>query len=162
MSKKSLIQKTRKKKEPINIFDDKFLKSKDIALQPITIFFEISSELEEIPSKTRYLSLEHIPTIEKGKISDRSKKSGKSRKSKRSSQKSEKSEKSEKSKSQKSTNVTNKKNNKRKSYKDSEKYNSNVVIVHHDDDCSSTDPIEKEVAKLKRLLSKSKEKKKRK
>ena len=152
-------------KEPINHFDDEFLNSKDLALQPISFLFESDCDLNDLTSKTKHLSLKHKNKYEKQKSSDRSKRS-------KNTQKSEKSEKSEKSKktkkssqkslnSQKSTSNTNKKLNSKKTFKESNLYSSNIVIVHNDDDCSSTDPIEKEVEKLKKLIAKRERKKKK-
>lgn len=151
MSSISISSTMKKKTEPKDVFDDEFLTSKDLALQPITFFYESNSNLEEIPVKGRHLSLKSKKT-EKDKKSDRSRKSRKSHKSQKS------------QKSQKSTSNTNKKSEKRKSVRESQVYSSNIVIIQNDeenDDCSSTDPIEKEVAKLKKLMSKSKEKKKK-
>ena len=147
MSSNSISSKMKKKEEPRNIFDDEFLSSKDLALQPITFFYESNINLEEIPIKERHLSL-------KSKRAEKEQKPESSRKSQKS------------QKSQKSTSNTNKKSEKRKSMRDSQIYSSNIVIIHNDDDenddCPYTDPIEKEVEKLKKLMSKSKEKKKRK
>ena len=147
MSSNSISSKMKKKEEPRNIFDDEFLTSKDLALQPITFFYESNNNLEEIPIKERHLSLKS-KRVEKEQKPESSRKSQKSQKS------------------QKSTSNTNKKSEKRKSMRDSQVYSSNIVIIHNDDDenddCSYTDPIEKEVEKLKKLMSKSKEKKKRK
>ena len=148
MSSNSISSKMKKKEEPKNVFDEEFLASKDLALQPIDFFNESNINLEEPPIKQRHLSLKS-KRLEKDKKSERSRKSQKSQKS------------------QKSTSNTNKKSERRRSVsaRDSQVYNSNIVIVHNDDeneDCSSTDPIEKEVAKLKKLISKNKEKKKKK
>ena len=150
MSSISISSNMKKKAEPKDVFDDEFLTSKDLALQPITFFYESNSNLEEIPIKERHLSLK-TKKFEKDKKSDRSKKSRKSHKSQKS------------QKSQKSTSNTNKKSEKRKTM--TQLFSSNIVIINNDDendDCSSTDPIEKEVAKLKKLMSKSKEKNKKK
>ena len=162
MSKKSINSSLNKKvREPLNHFDDNFLHSKDLALQPITFFFESDCALEEISSKARHLSLntnelKKKKTSKNKRKSKKSIKSNKSQKSKKSSQKSQD--------SQKSTSNTNKKKvNQKNSIKDSCLYNSNIVIIHQeDDDCSSSDPIEKEVAKLKKLMSKSRDKKNKK
>lgn len=143
MSSISISSKMKKKEEPKNVFDDEFLTSKDLALQPITFFYESNFNLEELPIKEKHLSL-------KSKKVEKDKKSESSRKTQ---------------KSQKSTSNTNKRSERRKSMRDSQIYSSNIVIIYNDDendDCSSTDPIEKEVAKLKKLMSKSKDKKKRK
>jgi ribosome-associated translation inhibitor RaiA len=64
-------------------------------------------------------------------------------------------------KSQKSTSNTNKKSHRRKSGHDSQIYNSNIVIVHDEEEESCGDPIEKEVEKLKKLMAKNRRKKKK-
>ena len=156
MSSKNVLNSSwRKKIEPINHFDEDFLISKDNALQPIKFFLENEEDdLNINQNKVRHLSLrvkkesykEKEKESEKEKGTERTKKSRKSHKS------------------QKSTSNTNKKSARKKSIRDSQLYNSNIVIVHDEenDDCSSTDPIEKEVEKLKKLMSKSKGKKKKK
>ena len=156
MSSKNVLNSSwRKKIEPINHFDEDFLISKDKALEPIIFFLENEEDdLNINRNKVRHLSLrvkkesykEKEKESEKEKGTERTKKSRKSHKS------------------QKSTSNTNKKSARKKSIRDSQLYNSNIVIVHDekDDDCSSTDPIEKEVEKLKKLMSKSKGKKKKK
>ena len=141
-------------KKNIDSFDDFsnwFLKSKDIALQPINFIFESECNLEI--KKKNYLSLKSDKQLNEEKESSRSKKSKKSKKSQKS---------LNTQKSQKSTSNISKKHHKRKGRNSI--YNSNVVIVHYDtndDDCSSTDPIEREVEKLKKLISKNKIKKKK-
>jgi len=149
MSSNQIHPKMKKKKEPKDTFDDQFLISKDLALQPITFFYESDFNLEEAPIKERHLSLKS-KKVEKDKKSDRSRKSRKSNKSQKS------------QKSQKSTSNTNRKSEKRKSM--TQVYSSNIVIINNDDgDENDNDcPIEKEIAKLKKLMSKSKEKKKKK
>ena len=156
MSSKNVLNSSwRKKIEFINHFDEDFLISKDKALQPIIFFLEIEEDdLNINQNKVRHFSIrvkkesykEKEKESEKEKGTERTKKSRKSHKS------------------QKSTSNTNKKSARKKSIRDSHLYNSNIVIVHdeEDDDCSSTDPIEKEVEKLKKLMSKSKGKKKKK
>ena len=156
MSSKNVLNSSwRKKIEFINHFDEDFLISKDKALQPILFFLENEEDdLNINRNKVRHLSLrvkkesykEKEKESEKEKGTERTKKSRKSHKS------------------QKSTSNTNKKSARKKSIRDSHLYNSNIVIVHdeEDDDCSSTDPIEKEVEKLNKLMSKSKGKKKKK
>ena len=132
--------------ESIDEFDNWFLKSKDLALQPINFLFESEPKLNR--QKAKHLSIKNDRDYERC----RSSKSKKSKKSKRSSQKSDNTH-----KSQKSTSNTNKKTNRKKG-RDSI-YNSNVVIVHYEDDdesSSSFDPIQKEVEKLKNLLLKKK------
>ena len=148
MSSKNVLNSSwRKKIEFINHFDEDFLISKDKALQPILFFLENEEDdLNINRNKVRHLSLRVKKESEKEKGTERTKKSRKSHKS------------------QKSTSNTNKKSARKKSIRDSHLYNSNIVIVHdeEDDDCSSTDPIEKEVEKLNKLMSKSKGKKKKK
>ena len=129
---KSVIQKS----ESINKFVDEFLTSKDRALEPIKFLFENEEEMDLSP-KVRHLSIK----VKKDKRTDGSKKSRKSKGS---------------------TSNTNKKSVRRKSIRESQLYSSNIVIVHNDEEeeeNSSTDPIEKEVEKLKKLMSKSKGKK---
>ena len=99
----------------------------------------VNDENIDLGAKVRHLSIK----AKKEKKSDRSKKS---------------------KKSQKSTSNTNKKSARKKSLRDSQLYSSNIVIVYNDeeeDEDSSTDPIEKEVEKLKKLMSKSRAKKKK-
>ena len=132
---KSAIQKL----GSINQFVNEFLTSKDKALEPIKFLFENDEDLDLSP-KVRHLSI----------------KAKKDRKSDRSSKKSKK--------SKNSTNNTNKKSARRKSARESQLYSSNIVIVHNDEEEneeSSTDPIEKEVEKLQKLMSKSRTKKKK-
>ena len=157
MSKKS-IKKLKDISEPINKFDEIFLQSKDLALQPITFFIESDCDLKELPTKSNHLSLSHKNHYNRKKSSQRSKKSKKSEKSEKSRKSSQKS-----LKSQKSTSNTNKKSatRKRSFNNDSNIYSSNIVIVYNDDDCSSTDPIEKEIQKFKRMMSKNQKKKKK-
>ena len=131
---KSVVQKS----ESINKFVDEFLTSKDRALEPIKFLFENEEEMDLSP-KVRHLSIK----VKKERKTDISKKSKKYKDS---------------------TSNTNKKSARRKSLRESQLYSSNIVIVHHDDEDeenSSTDPIEKEVEKLQKLMSKSKGKKKK-
>ena len=131
---KSVIQKS----ESINKFVDEFLNSKDRALEPIKFLFDNEEEIDLSP-KVRHLSIK----VKKDKRTDGSKKSRKSKGS---------------------TSNTNKKSARRKSIRESQLYSSNIVIVHNDEEGeenSSTDPIEKEVEKLQKLMSKSKGKKKK-
>ena len=131
---KSVIQKS----EYINKFVDEFLNSKDRALEPIKFLFDNEEEIDLSP-KVRHLSIK----VKKDKRTDGSKKSRKSKGS---------------------TSNTNKKSARRKSIRESQLYSSNIVIVHNDEEGeenSSTDPIEKEVEKLQKLMSKSKGKKKK-
>ena len=150
MSKKSQNINIENIKDPINLFSE-FLNSKDLALQPISFLSESDCDLKDSTSKTKHLSLNHKNNYEKKKSSGRSKKSNKTEKSEKLSQKS--------FTSQKSTSNTNK--NRKKSIKESNLYSSNIVIIH-DDDCSSTDPIEREVEKLKKLIAKRERKKEKK
>ena len=134
MVNKSMVQKS----ESINKFVNEFLSSKDKALEPIKFLFENDEDLDLSP-KVRHLSIK----VKKEKKSDSTKKSKKSKNS---------------------TSNTNKKSARRKSVRDSQLYSSNIVIVHNDeeeDEKSSTDPIEKEVEKLQKLMSKSRTKKKK-
>ena len=139
MSKNNEVNKNEiKKLGSINQFVDEFLNSKDKALEPIKFLFENDEDFDISP-KVRHLSIK----VKKEKRTDRSKKS---------------------KKSQKSTSNTNKKSTRKKSVKDSQLYSSNIVIVHNDEDeeeNSSIDPIGKEVEKLKKLMSKSRSKKKK-
>ena len=145
MSKNILNISWKKKRNLINYFNEDFLNSKDEALQPITLFFENIDILDVPQDKINYFPL-HKKEKEKEKKSDNSKKSQNFQNS------------------QRSTSNSNKKSEKRKSITDSQIYSSNIVIVHNDEeneDLSPTDPIEKEVEKLKRLMSRNREKKKR-
>ena len=136
MSKKSQNINIENIKDPINLFSE-FLNSKDLALQPISFLSESDCDLKDSTSKIKHLSLNHKNNYEKKKSSGGSKKSNKTEKSENSKKLSQKS-----FTSQKSTSNTNK--NRKKSIKESNLYSSNIVIIH-DDDCSSTDPIEREV-----------------
>ena len=134
MVNKSMVQKS----ESINKFVNEFLSSKDKALEPIKFLFDNEEEIDLSP-KVRHLSIK----VKKEKKSDSTKKSKKSKNS---------------------TSNTNKKSARRKSVRDSQLYSSNIVIVHNDeeeDEDSSFDPIEKEVEKLQKLMSKSRAKKKK-
>lgn len=133
--------------EHVNIFDENFLVSKDEALQPINIFFENEDrdDLNDNRIKGNHLSLKNIHENVEEKRTERSKKSKRSKKSQ---------------KSLKSTNNTNKKSARKKSIRNSQLYNSNIIIVNdEEEDLSPTDPVEKEVEKLKRLMARSKKKK---
>ena len=147
MSKNILNISWKKKRNLINYFNEDFLNSKDEALQPITLFFENIDILDVPQDKINYFRL-HEKEKEKEKKSDNSKKSNKSQNLQN---------------SQKSTSNPNKKSEKRKSITDSQIYSSNIVIVQNEEneDLSPTDPIEKEVEKLKRIMSRNREKKKR-
>ena len=139
MSNKEILNKSVvQKSESINKFVDEFLNSKDRALEPIKFLFDNEEEIDLSP-KVRHLSIK----VKKDKRTDGSKKSRKSKGS---------------------TSNTNKKSARRKSIRESQLYSSNIVIVHNDEEGeenSSTDPIEKEVEKLQKLMSKSKGKKKK-
>ena len=126
-----------------NIFDEDFLVSKDEALQPINIFFENEEDKINNQDKNKHLSLKIIKENEEGKRTERSKRS---------------------QKSQKSTSNTNKRSARKKSIRDSQLYDSNIIIVNDDEeeDRSPTDPIVKEVEKFKKLMARSKKKKKKK
>ena len=130
------------KLEHVNIFDDDFLVSKDEALQPINIFFE-SKDKEDLNNsqiKNKKLSLKIT------KENDEEKRSSKSKRS------------------QKSTSNTNKKSARKKSIRNSQLYSSNIIIINdeEDEDRSPTDPIGKEIEKIKKLMARSKKKKKKK
>ena len=142
MSKNILNISWKKKGNLINYFDKDFLKSKDEALQPITLFFE-NIDILDIPQDK--INNFRIQEKKKEKKSDNSKKSQNFQNS------------------QKSTSNPNKKSEKRKSITDSQIYSSNIVIVQNEEneDLSPTDLIEKEVEKLKRIMSRNREKKKR-
>ena len=136
----------------IEEFDNWFLKSKDDALQPINFIFE--SECKQKKSIVKHLPL----NVETG-ITRKNKRSN-SKRSKKSTKSSQKTLNTHKS--QKSTSNTNKKQTEQKG-RDSI-YNSNVVIVHYDDegnDDYSMDPIQKEVEKLKKIILKNKSCKKK-
>ena len=139
MSNNDIINKNAVQKlGSINQFVNEFLTSKDKALEPIKFLFENDEDLDLSP-KVRHLSIK----VKKERRTDRSKKSKKSKGS---------------------TSNTNKKSVRRKSIRESQLYSSNIVIVHNDeeeDEESSTDPIEKEVEKLQKLMSKSRTKKKK-
>ena len=162
-TKNVLISNWRKKIEPINHFNEDFLISKDKALEPIKFFLEIEEDdLYINQNKIRHLSLRVKKEKNKEKEKESEKEKGTESEKDKGTERTKKSRKSHKS--QKSTSNTNKKSAPKKSLKDSQIYNSNIVIVQdeEDDDCSSTDPIEKEVEKLKRFMSRSKGKKKKK
>jgi hypothetical protein len=133
------------KLEHVNIFDDDFLVSKDEALQPINIFFgsEDKEDLNNSQIKNKKLSLKIT------KENDEEKRSAKSKRSQ---------------KSQKSTSNTNKKSARKKSIRNSQLYSSNIIIINdeEDEDRSPTDPIGKEIEKIKKLMARSKKKKKKK
>ena len=140
MSKHSNSMNKINKAEPKDYFDNDFLASKDLALQPINCFSNIDCDLEEISTKARHLSLKGKKELKKDKNSFRSNKSKKSKNS------------------QKSTSNTNQKQEKKRSNKEAQIYNSNIVIVQLEDEnenVSYKDPIEEEIEKLKKFISKS-------
>ena len=145
MSKDILNKSLRNKTELIDQFDDDFLTSKDLALKPINFLFENELILDIDENKNRNLSL---------KVKKESQKEIKTFMTKNS------------EKSQKSTSNTNKKYKKKKSFSESQLYSSNIIIVNYIDEdeenCSSSDPIEKEILKFNRLMSKLKETKRKK
>ena len=145
MSKDILNKSLRNKTELIDQFDDDFLTSKDLALKPINSLFENELILDIDENKNRNLSL---------KVKKESQKEIKTFMTKNS------------EKSQKSTSNTNKKYKKKKSFSESQLYSSNIIIVNYIDEdeenCSSSDPIEKEILKFNRLMSKLKEMKRKK
>ena len=77
MSSKLNVKIKINKKENNDNVDEDFLKSKDIALQPLNMIFEPEIDYEKVNTKSRHLSLK----INKEKKSSRSKKSRKSQKS---------------------------------------------------------------------------------
>ena len=131
----------KEKIEIINIFDEKFLNEKDIALQPITCILETNNNLindnlqnKNIASSRNTGSIQSI-----------------------------KSKKEEKDKSPK---VKSKNTPRKKSIRNSGLYSSNIVIVQSitdgDNDGESSFNIEREVQKIKRMMTKSKSKKNKK
>ena len=122
----------------INIFDEKFLNEKDIALQPISFILDINNNLNND-------NLNKNPPLSKNSTLTKNKKEEKD----------------------KSPKITKKNTSKRKSLKNSGLYNSNIIIVQSitdedGDDDSSFNQIEKEVEKIKRMMTKSKSKKNKK
>ena len=113
MSSKSLLKSAWKEKiEPNNIFDEKFLNEKDLALQPIEFLFEIENEnLSKKNINKKILSLDN-----------------------------------KKEKKQ------------RKSLKESDLYDSNIVIVQtasdYDSEENTINQFEKEIQKINKLISK--------
>ena len=133
------------KMELINIFDEKFLNEKDLALQPISFILELDENFNKENLKKKNLSNDNNLQVKNPK---------------------EEKEKSQKSqKSQKTKKTKNKDSQKRKSLKDSDLYSSNIVIIQSitDDGSngSSYNKIEKEVEKLKRMMSRGRSKKNR-
>ncbi len=124
----------------INIFDEKFLNEKDIALQPINFILEINDDIIQENLKKNN-SINNKLSIKKSKEEkDKSSKAKKSKKSK------------------------NKETPRRKSIKNSsDLYSSNIVIVNSmtedGSECSSINKLEREVEKLKRMMSRGRSKK---
>ena len=120
----------------INIFDEKFLNEKDIALQPINLILDKDNSPDNSPKKQiakKSISINNNNNIQKKNSNEEIKKQ-KKREAKKSI----------------------------KSYKSSGLYNSNIVIVQSltaDSERSSLNQIEKEVEKLKKIINKSKSKK---
>ena len=125
----------------INMFDEKFLNEKDIALQPLNFILEINDEFIQENAKKKNNSNNNNISIKK--IKEEKDKSSKAKKSKKS-----KSKDTSRKKSIKNT---------------SDLYSSNIVIVNSmtedGSECSSINKIEREVAKLKRLMSRGRSKK---
>lgn len=124
----------------INIFDEKFLNEKDKALQPINFILEINDDIIQENLKKNN-SINNKLSIKKSKEEkDKSSKAKKSKKSK------------------------NKETPRRKSIKNSsDLYSSNIVIVNSmtedGSECSSINKLEREVEKLKRMMSRGRSKK---
>ena len=113
MSSKSLLKSAWKEKiEPNNIFDEKFLNEKDLALQPIEFLFEIEKENLSKKNINKIILL-----------------------------------------------LNNKKEKKpRKCLKESDLYDSNIVIVQtasdYDSEENTINQFEKEIQKINKLISK--------
>ena len=124
----------RNKIDIINVFDEKFIEEKDIALQPILfIFEEINNINKEEKSKdknsTSNDSSAKNKKLEKDKISQKTKETSKLKKIE---------------------------SPKRKSINHSDLYSSNIVIVTDNGSRdSSFNMIEKEVEKLNKMMTKS-------
>ena len=119
----------------INIFDEKFLNEKDIALQPLNFILEINDEFIQENAKKNNISIKKT-----------------------------KEEKDKASKTKKSKKTKSKDTSRKKSIRNSSGlYSSNIVIVNSmtedGSECSSINKIEREVAKLKRLMSRGRSKK---
>jgi hypothetical protein len=125
----------------INVFDEKFIEEKDIALQPISfIFEEVSNINKEEKLKGKNSTSNDLQTKNKKLEKDRN------------SQKTKETSKLKKIESPK-----------RKSINNSDLYSSNIVIVTDNGSRdSSFNMIEKEVEKLNKLMSKSRSKKNKK
>ena len=120
----------------INIFDEKFLNEKDIALQPINLILDKDNSPDNSPKKqltNKGFSINNNNI--QNKNSNEEIKKQKKRETKKKSI---------------------------KSYKSSGLYNSNIVIIQSltaDSERSSLNQIEKEVEKLNKIINKSKSKK---
>jgi hypothetical protein len=125
----------------INVFDEKFIEEKDIALQPISfIFEEVSNINKEEKLKGKNSTSNDLQAKNKKLEKDRN------------SQKTKETSKLKKIESPK-----------RKSINNSDLYSSNIVIVTDNGSRdSSFNMIEKEVEKLNKLMSKSRSKKNKK
>ena len=119
----------------INIFDEKFLNEKDIALQPLNFNLEITDDIIQENAKKKNNSNNNNISIKKTK---------------------EEKDKASKTKS--------KDTSRKKSIRNSSGlYSSNIVIVNSmtedGSECSSINKLEREVAKLKRMMSRGRSKK---
>ena len=124
----------------INMFDEKFLNEKDIALQPLNFILEINDEFIQENAKKKNNSNNNNISIKKTKE-----------------------EKDKASKTKKSKKTKSKDTSRKKSIRNSSGlYSSNIVIVNSMTDgseCSSINKLEREVAKLKRMMSRGRSKK---
>jgi len=128
----------------INIFDEKFLNEKDIALQPINFILEINDNIIEEKSNKKNNSTNNNVSIKKTKET--------------------KDEKDKSSKAKKSKKSKNKETPRKKSIKNSsDLYSSNIVIINSmtedGSECSCINKLEREVEKLKRMMSRGRSKK---
>ncbi len=137
------------KVEIINIFDEKFLNEKDIALQPITSI--LNNDINNTNNNDDNTKKNN------NNNTNQSLKPKQSKPSNTISAKSKKDDKSPKSRKSK------KRDYKRKSMSNSDLYSSNIVIVQSiaegDSRGSSIDPIEKEVEKIKKMMARNRSKK---
>ena len=125
----------------INIFDEKFLNEKDIALQPLNFILEINDDIIQENVQKKNNSNNNNISIKKLK------------------EEKDKSSKAKKSKKSKSKDTSRKKSIRNSSGL----YSSNIVIVNSmtedGSECSSINKLEREVAKLKRMMSRGRSKK---
>ena len=132
MSSTILNSAWKRKIQLINVFDEKFLNEKDIALQPINFILDKdNSPKKQLTNKGFSINNNNI----QNKNSNEEIKKQKKRETKKKSI---------------------------KSYKSSGLYNSNIVIIQSltaDSERSSLNQIEKEVEKLNKIINKSKSKK---